>query len=117
MKVRPQTLARMTADMDAIVASWTPERQTAFADAVRDPASRNRALHDLWNEVWFQRRNPDTHPVFDPDHPQYAEFGRRRVLEHDFDYPIYPDDTNDATLSTALKAAPLAVLAKHQEKK
>lgn len=110
MKVRPQTLAAMTADMDAIVASWPPERQQAFAEAVADPSSRTRVLHDLWFEVCFQRRNSDTHPVFDPTHPQYAEYGRKRILEHDFDYPLYPDDTNGATLTTALRAAPLAVL-------
>ena len=111
MKVRPATLASMTADMDAIVASWPEKRRDAFVEAARDPARRTRVLNDLWADVWFQRRNDDRHPVFDPNHPQYPEFGRRRVLEYDFDYPIYPDGTNDATLTTALKAAPLAVLA------
>ena len=110
MKVRPATLASMTADMDAIVASWPEERRSAFADAVRHPATALRTLHDLWHEVCFQRRNDDRHPVFDPTHPQNAQYGRPRILAHDFDYELYPDDTNDATLGTALRAAPLAVL-------
>jgi hypothetical protein len=110
VKVRPDTLKAMTTDMDAVLASWTEERRNAFVAAVNDPTRRNRTLHDLWFEVCFQRRNDDRHPIFDPTHPQYAEFGRKRVLTHDFDYPLYPDDTNDDTLTTALKAAPLAVL-------
>ena len=110
MKVRPDTLKAMTADMDAILASWSDERRAAFVAAVRDPKTTSRALHGLWTEVCFQRRNDDRHPVFDVTHPQNAQYGRKRVLEHDFDYPLYPDDTNDATLTTALKAAPLAVL-------
>lgn len=113
MKVRPETLASMTNDMDAIVASWPERRQAAFAAAVRDPATKSRTLSDLWHEVTFQRRNDDKHPVFDPTHPQHGQFGRKRVLAHDFDYPLYPDDTNDATLMTALKAAPLAILKSH----
>ena len=52
-------------------------------------------LWTLWFHVCDETRFPD-------DHGRFKD--RARVLPHDFNFPLYPDGTNDATLETGLKA-------------
>lgn len=50
----------------------------------------------LWHAVTDEIRFTDDHSRFN---------GRKRVLHHDFNFPLYPDGTNDTTMTTALRAA------------
>ena len=40
---------------------------------------------------------------YSEDHPRFE--GRERIFEHDFNHELYPDDTNDKTMTTALRDA------------
>lgn len=56
-----------------------------------------RAIHDLYHQVWFDRRNSSD------DHPTYNH--RPRLLPHDPDFELYPNDSNDTHIETMVKRA------------
>ena len=47
--------------------------------------------------------------AYDDSHPRFQGEGRERVFPHQPDYNLYPDNTNDASMQTALQAAFLKV--------
>jgi hypothetical protein len=102
LKVSDRTLASMTSDMNAMVAALSPERLEALRRRLEDPAKRVQALWEIWFAVCDDHRHDDAHPRF-------TQLGQERVLPFDFDFPLYPDDTNDKTLTTALKAVVLKI--------
>lgn len=97
-----RTLASMSDDMNAIVASFPAERMETLRTQLADPARRVQALWQIWFAVCDDHRHDDAHPRF-------TQLGQKRVLPFDFDFPLYPDDTNDKTLTTALKAVVLKI--------
>ena len=52
-------------------------------------------MWQLWHWVHQESAYTDDHPRFN-SHP--------RQFPHEFGFPLYPDNTNDATLSTGLRA-------------
>lgn len=60
-------------------------------------------LHRLYERIWFDRRNPDSHPTFVAGH-------RERIFPYQEDYEIYPCDSDDQSLRTMLKRAIYEVL-------
>ena len=51
--------------------------------------------HDIWFRTYANRKYPDNHPYI------YKKNGKR-VLEQDLNYELYPCDTNDNTIETAI---------------
>lgn len=94
MKATTQTVQSIGEKMRVILSSRFP----AVFEAIKaDPASVTTAeLWTIWYAVFDEVKNDDTHPRFR---------NRSRVLPFDPTFAAYPDDTNDATLETALRAA------------
>lgn len=60
-------------------------------------------LHGLYNRIWFDRKNPDSHPSF-------VNGSRERLFPYQEDYEIYPGDSNDEHIRTMLKRAIYEIL-------
>lgn len=56
-------------------------------------------LHDLWFRVWASVNYPDSNPNV------VRDANGNRLFTHDETYELYPNDSNDTTLLTALKRA------------
>jgi hypothetical protein len=94
MKASPATVKMIADNMRAYLGARFP---LALEQVKANPSKVSDCdLFSLWAQVGNEIRFDDTHPRFD---------GRARVFPHNFDFPIYPDDTNDTTLKTALRAA------------
>ena len=87
MKVKPDTIKDIAS---RIVVAYR---------AVNKPlpeSLRDRELWDLWYGIHQDTSYPD-------DHPRFAK--RKRLFDYDHSFPLYPDGTNDTTMTTALRAA------------
>lgn len=56
----------------------------------------NILLWQFWNYIFQETAYDDSHPKFK---------GRKRLFNYDPNYSLYPEETNDDTMFTALKAA------------
>ncbi len=94
MKASPATIASMAADMKTVLGALPEGSRRAFEDHA---TVKTGDLWNLWHWVCFDRRN-EAHPAYDA--------GRQRILPFArFDFQMYPDDMNDNTMATALRAA------------
>lgn len=69
-----------------------------------DKAPTSATLWTLWHHITDEIRSGIDHPRFND---------RARVFKQNWNFPLYPDDTKDATLETGLRAAYM-ILAKGQ---
>lgn len=88
MKAKPQTVALIAERFAVVLRS----KNLKASDVQRT----ERDLWNLWNYVVGETAFSDSHPRFE---------GRTRLFPYDPTFPLYPDDTNDATLLTALSRA------------
>lgn len=94
MKMTKQTLAEITKDFITVKNSKICCDKFILASNFLN--NKAPIAHALWRVVYEQKKYDDTHPA-------YAEHGRPRVLPFvSCSFEIYPDGTNDKTLSTAL---------------
>lgn len=103
MKVTPKAYAAILADMTAVFDQLSVESQTCFM-----LAPDRRAAWQLWHKVVDDRRHDDNHPrfrdiTFEDGTKRPADV--RRLPHVGFDFELYPCDTNDETLATALVKA------------
>lgn len=94
MKASPATVKMIADNMRVYLAARFP----LVLDAIKADISKvsTAEMWTVWHHVTDEIRFDDSHPRF---------HGRARVLPYNFDFPLYPDNTNDATLETALRAA------------
>ena len=99
MKVSNETLARMASDVRTYLAARFP---TVLASIRLTGTASDSELWTVWNHVCDEHRTPDS-DRFGPS-PRFAD--RKRVLPFDERFELYPDGTNDATMTTALRKLP-----------
>ena len=99
MKVSNDTLERMASDVRTYLAARFP---VVLASIRLSGTASDSELWTLWHHVCDERRTPDS-DRFGPS-PRFAN--RQRVLPFDWGFELYPDGTNDATLTTALRKLP-----------
>ena len=91
MKIKKNNYQKILADIKTIWNSYDP--------IVQDQAKQYPRPLTVLNTLWMNAYN-DRH--YDNLHPRYAN-GVKRVLEYQPDiYDLYPDNSNDVTMSTAL---------------
>ncbi len=94
MKASKETVNRLALDFKAIMESFDTARQ-AYIDGLSEVA-RSWQIYDY---ICLNR-------LYDDKHPCWAKgLWGKRILPHDPSFQTYPDDTNDNTLTTALRAA------------
>lgn len=92
MKVKPETLKMMAENIRTYLSARFP---AVLEDIKKDPSKVSTAeMWTIWHHITDEIRFSDDHPRFQ---------NRKRIFNFNFDFPLYPDDTNDATLETALK--------------
>ena len=90
MKTKFETLQQMKRDLRAVINHIGYIRiYNAYKE---NPA---RVAFDLWNIVFVNRK-------YTTDNPNVIFVGSGRLLSYMPNYELYPDNTNDNTLQTAL---------------
>ena len=89
MKVTGNDLLKMRADIKILVDYLTEGK------GFKNPSITT--MHDVWFNVYANRRYEDSHPMV-------IKIEGKRLLEQDKNFDLYPCDTNDNTIETALKA-------------
>jgi hypothetical protein len=94
MKTTLETRTQIT----ELIRTYLSARFPAVLEAIKaDPAKVSSAeLWTIWHHITDEIR-------FDDSHGRFAN--RKRVFPHNFDFPLYPDGTNDDTCETALRWA------------
>lgn len=80
-------------DLETLIDHLGPDRVIEAYE--ENPSS---TLTGLYQRIWFDRMNPDSHPSF-------LSGSRTRIFPHQEGYKIYPGDSNDLHLRTMLKRA------------
>lgn len=107
MKVSKETYKRIRDDMEQVI-NRRCSRSMVASGLVGGVNKPSVIAHSLWSQICYDRMNNDNHPAF-------SEHGRQRVLQYQPDFDMYPDDTNDKTLGTALVKALLSILKEDME--
>ncbi len=94
MKASKETVNRLARDFKAMMESFDTARW-AYINGLSEVAR----LWQIYDYIHLNRLYPDNHPCW-----ANGLWGKR-VLPHRPGFETYPDDTNDDTLTTALRAA------------
>ena len=93
MKASPDTVTQIAKDMATALATIGLDYECLVGQTGHRLDSN---LWDLWH--WIH-----AHKSYTSDHPLFAQRGR--AFELDTTHELYPDDTDDNSMSTALRAA------------
>jgi len=92
MKAKSETIKMIVENIRVYLNARFPEVLKEIQDKKGEVSTSN--MWTIWHHICDEKR-------FDDNHPRFKD--RKRVLEFDWHFPLYPDDTNDVTLETALK--------------
>jgi hypothetical protein len=90
MKVTPEVYQKMKSDIKVILNIYFP-----YAETIPFEFFRISDLHEIWFKVYANRKYEDSHPMV-------QKKNGKRVLKLDESFEMYPCDTNDNSLQTAL---------------
>ena len=92
MKVKPDTLNMMVDN----IRNYLTARFPSVLEDIKNKKGdiKTFEMWTIWHHICDEKRFDDSHPRFN---------NRKRVLDFDWHFSLYPDNTNDVTLETALK--------------
>ena len=90
MKVTPEVYSKMKSDIKVMLKVYFP-----YAETIPFEFFRISDMHDIWFKTFVNRNYEDSHPMV-------KKREGKRVLSFDPNYELYPCDTNDNSIQTAL---------------